>query len=273
MKRWLVLSQLAQAKKDRELVAGYTITEAMIVLAVVTVMFAVIAVVFSGRQGRVEFTESVRNFEAKLQNIVSDVTNGYYNPNFDCRVSTSGPPTINSGGGSGSSGHCIFLGKFILPVEGEKASTISTIVGRRVTEAGAEVQSLNEAHPVRPPMVDERYSHSFQLEVRRIVMLDDPSKRMYGVGFLTELSRGVGVELSASEGVVRMYTLSSPSLVASGNIVDLANLSRASEGVMFCLRGNNNQRAEIKVGTRDSQDTVFSELDTGNEPESPCYEA
>lgn len=275
MKCGLAFSQIARANKNRQAAGGYTITEALIVLAVVTAMFATIALAFNGRQGRVEFTQSVRDFEAKLQTVVSDVTTGFYNPSFDCRVVGGGSPVISGSGAGDSTGDCIFLGKVIQPATtGEKRSNISTIVGRRTASSGtAEVQNLNEAQPVRPSIVDELYNHTFQLEVSRIVKLDDLSSQVYAVGFLTELARGVGINLSASEGVIRIYTLSSPSLTASGNLVDLSSFTNASEGVMFCLRGHNNQRAEIRVGAHDSQDTVFSELDTGNEPGSPCYEA
>ena len=55
-------------------------------LSVTTLMFIFIATAFMGRQRRAEFNQSVRNFEAMLQTIISETANGSYQSSKECTI-------------------------------------------------------------------------------------------------------------------------------------------------------------------------------------------
>lgn len=264
MKRWLVRSQLARARAKGTPGAGYTITEVMIVLAVTTAMFVAIAILFSGRQANVQFQQSVRNFEAELQNIMNDVSTGYYQSNLECTAGTTGPPSISGSisGEAGSNSDCIYLGKVIVPDTPATSSTIQTLVGRRAIN-GRDVETLSEASPVVAPAAAEPYDHSFGLNIDRILRLSD-NAQLYGVGFLNRLAQKSLASDSEGEGLIELYGLTSTTLAGGSNIVNPANLPPAPDGVVFCLTGINGKKAEITIGASGSQSTVNSVLDTNS---------
>jgi type II secretory pathway pseudopilin PulG len=256
MKRWLSLSQLARTNGSDKSRAGYTIVEVMVVLAVTTALFVAAAIAFSGRQARVEFTESVRNYESRLQAMISDVSNGYYQ---------SDP--IEYPGATGTHEDSIFLGKMI--ATGSRVSEIITVSGKRSVsgEIDDDVTTLTEAEPDAADNIQEQYTHSFQLEVIRVVSLTDNTTEVALFGFLNRLSGG---SLIAPSRRVQLYgvlntTVPETRMAAINDIeVDPPILVHLSDGIIICLRGQNNQRAEVTVGNTNSETAIFSVLDTPN---------
>src|SRR5690606_4978660 len=145
-----------------------------------------IAVLFFGRQAEVEFNQSVRNYEATLQNTMNEVSSGYYNAGFLCTTpSIEGSPSIslNTPSQTGTSENCIFMGKIIVPdSSGESSSQVSTVAGRRTFE-GRDVETIAEAAPVVAESSNNTITHSFGLKVRQIQRLSDNS-RIYVLGFM-----------------------------------------------------------------------------------------
>lgn len=139
---------------------GYTITETLIFLAISSALFVSAVAVFSGQQGKVEFYQSVREFNSKLEDIMNDVSNGYYNyptASYSCtqRINDASmpPPDISpiGGGSQGTNGGCIFLGTALqFSPDGDKSKFYTyTIVGRRLTNDGKQnVSSIAEAKPI-----------------------------------------------------------------------------------------------------------------------------
>lgn len=235
---------------------GYTITEVMIVLAATTVLFAAVAISFSGRQASTEFTQAVRAYEAQLQNTISEVTTGnYLMGQCDGRGATISLTTNHPGS-------CIFLGKVYTGYDDTSNATsanIRTLVGKRLDASGQEVTDLTAsgANPVYASAADQTYNHSFRLQVRRVVRLDT-SAVLSGFGFLLPLagSAAIGGDQSAGSRQTSLYGLSGGS--------SPSNLVVMTSGIMICLQGQNNQRAEITVGASASQSLLFSTLDTAN---------
>lgn len=252
--------------------AGYTITEVMIVLAVTSAMFAAVAIAFSGRQARVEFTQAVRNFEANLQTIISDVSTGYYHSTgFRCTVDASGVPSISAGAtdGTGTNSGCMFVGKILNPSSDSASSVIHTVVGRRSAGNSINVSSYTEANPVIVTGVDSTYNHSFQLNAYRIVPLDGGNE-VYALGFMKPLS---SLDASTGNRVLELYGATGDTFASGNGQIDLDVLQKLSNGALICLRGQNGQRAEISVGEGGGQTTVFSTLDTKPGTGDKCYEA
>lgn len=105
--------------KGRPRAAGFTIVETLIVLAVTGALFVSVAITMSGRQSAAQFTHAIQNVQAQLQQIISQVGQGFYpsNANFQC----SGAGSVSFSSGSNAQGTnaqtlsngCVFLGKVV----------------------------------------------------------------------------------------------------------------------------------------------------------------
>lgn len=257
MKRWRGFGQLATGAKS----SGYTIAEVMIVLAVSTALFVVVAATFQGRQARNEFTQAVRNYEAKLQSIVTDVVNGVYQTS-NCAIAASGVPDLSA---TTNSGGCIFLGKVLQPSWSDGTaphSEIYTLIGRRTAGSPPQdITTLQEAAGIAMPSA-EAYTHTYGLKITRILSLADTAVEVEAVGFINSLSGGVGVANNRGDtrqpllyGLIGASTLPQP-------ITDGGAFQPLPEGVLICLVGQNGQYAEFRLGAANSQTMIFSELDT-----------
>jgi type II secretory pathway pseudopilin PulG len=143
---------------------GYTILELMIVITVSATMFVSVAIAFGGRQQEVQFTQAVRDFDARLLDIINDVSTGYYNNSagINCSVLGVDPlerPTVvgdaTNAGSQGSSDNCIFIGKAIQFAPDDSAapgnkkdSTIHVynMLGKRTSD-GSPSGTLEAARP------------------------------------------------------------------------------------------------------------------------------
>lgn len=252
MIRWRGQSRL----KPKQVQSGYTITEVMIVLAVTTALFAMIVVAFNGQQGRAEFTQAVRNFEAKLQNVAVESSASTYQTANCTAAPTTGTPSF---GATPSNGTCTFLGKVFMPSPTARNSEIYTLVGRRtIGDPPVDVTSVEQAQGVVAPN-PESYNHTYQLEVLKMVDGADSDIIVYGLGFTNPIG-GVGRSDPASG--VRLYGLTISAFVAGTVGNDFVPLPG---GAIICLRGQNGQRAEMRVGTESNQSQIITELDTTNE--------
>lgn len=161
--------------------AGYTIAELMIVLAISGVIAVSAFGMIRGQQSKNEFSQAVRDFEVKLNDIANDVTKGYFpnkgtNPRCD-----ADPSGISFPGGSveqGSSNDCVFAGKilqFNSPDSGGESGSarilVHTLASRRTDRNGAEIQNLNQLAPgdLRlVPAIDEIFRLSHGIRVRPV---------------------------------------------------------------------------------------------------------
>ena len=276
MKSWLKKGQLAEAgHKGRTLHAGYTMSEVLIVLAVTTVMFAAIAAIMQGRQATAEFNQAVRDYEAKLLNVMSDVRTGFYQSGFQCTAAGSAPPAVVAAPvDPASNSGCIFVGKVLQPSTTVPSSSIFTLVGRRTVGGPTtdEVETMDQAQPVVAHMTDETYIHTFQLQVRRIIRMGSGTT-IHALGFVNKLSGGVSSGGAGAGGtnIIELYgLLNSSSLVSPDPVVDRPNFQPISQGAIICLMGQNGKRAHITVGAGASQTATFAVLDT-RPTEAPCF--
>lgn len=276
MKRWLRFSQLAQKNRAQRWGAGYTLTEVIVVLAVSTMMFSAIALSFAGRSARVQFTQSVRDYEARLQTLISEVESGQYESTSECSVPSNGPPVL--GGPSGTSGtnrDCIFIGKMMMSKETD--TDIVSLVGRRLT-SGANPENVDNIYEARPIADDSRvvsYNHPFDLEILRVVRLSDNITGVAAFGFMNQLA---GSNASGNSNLVQLYGMLNTTIPTSTNAemnkirnpVTLNDLVPLPDGLALCLLGGNGQEAIIRIGENGGNTTIKSELDTQNIVGGPC---
>lgn len=131
--------------------AGYTIVELMIVLGVTGAIAISAFSLVRGQQAKNEFTQAVRDFETKLNDIANDVSKGYFpdiGGNRQC-VAPAGadlrfdPPGVSVG--QGGSTDCVFAGKilqFNIGSGDESQMNLVSLVARRRTRDDKPVTSL-----------------------------------------------------------------------------------------------------------------------------------
>lgn len=178
---------------------GYTILEVLIFIAISGFMLIAAMVAIGGRQQDVQFSQAARDFENKVNDIISDVEVGYFvrDAKFSCSVSGTTPPSPNidydplsseTGNRQGQTGDCVLLGKTI--VMGEEAvlsSNASDVVdkavlrifdmaGVRLDEDGNQVSTVEDAMPA-PLLTGESpvttYDLRYGLEVEKVVVYNE----------------------------------------------------------------------------------------------------
>ncbi len=108
--------------KQRVGSSGFTIAETMIVLAVTGILFAVIAGSLSGRQRNNEFIQAVNDARDKIQQIIAQTGQGYYERRSNFKCERSGSLVVLTAPGSspeqGGNNDCVFLGTLLQFNEG-----------------------------------------------------------------------------------------------------------------------------------------------------------
>jgi type II secretory pathway pseudopilin PulG len=110
--------------------AGFTVIETLVVLAVTGALFIAIVATFTGSQRKAEFMQATQNLQSRLQQIITDVPNGYYQnmDNIKCTASATGPSlSMGAGNVQGTNEGCVFLGKAIqFQISGKSPEQYST---------------------------------------------------------------------------------------------------------------------------------------------------
>ena len=255
----------------RVAIGGYTIFEVLIVLAVSTVMLASVIAMMSGRQGKAETNQAVRDLEARLQTTASDVASGYFPNGYTCTAATS--ITVAATPNTGQNKGCISLGKAVVFRAGDMRTI--PMVGRRVgVTSGVDVTNLTEATLTSisgrgtGPDATENYNFRYGLKVKKVVRLSDNTVNIGGIAFVPQLAGGTSNPISGSRSVL-LYEMSgtSPSTDPfnsdSGNKIDTNGLTLLPGGALICLESGNGQKAEITVGGNNSQTATAVMIDTG----------
>lgn len=135
-------------------VPGFTVIEVMIVLAVTGLLFVSAAALISGKQNQTAFSQSIRQIQSQIQQVINEVSVGYY-PNLgnvQCNGAGGTVALTNaSGTGQGANAGCIFLGKamqFQIDTSSPEVFNVYSIAGlQKGGVGGKESSSLSEAKP------------------------------------------------------------------------------------------------------------------------------
>lgn len=115
---------------------GFTIIETLITMTVAVALFAIIMAVFNGRQGRVEFSQGLRDIDSHLRTIADEVRNGYF-PKLNgviCGTNASGAVEFTAIAGpteQGTNQGCIFAGKAVSIDASSQNITRYTLAGNK----------------------------------------------------------------------------------------------------------------------------------------------
>jgi hypothetical protein len=133
--------------------AGYTIIEVLVFLAV-SGMLAVSAMLYvNGQQQRTEFDTGVRDFASKLEDITNDISTGYYayGGKFKCVASPNAQPNLTGGGATqkeGENSDCVYVGDvlhFAPSGTNKRSMNIYGVAGNRLTSSGREATCVTDA--------------------------------------------------------------------------------------------------------------------------------
>lgn len=245
---------------------GYTITEVLIVLAVTSALFVAVALSMRGRQAAAEFNQAVRSYEAGIQNVISDVENGYYSNNFLCQAGVTGSPTFPAGTPNpGANKGCVFAGKIVEPDTDE--TKILTLVARQFAPSSTSelASSIEQSDPVVVPAtknVNQLIGHDYGLRVTRMVDLGSPTSQLQAFGYLIRTSGDARTGLTASSSGIELFgvggSMSANSTEALVEAFPPAAFYRLNEGMLICMTGANGQDAAITLGVNNSPKSLVS---------------
>lgn len=239
---------------------GYTILEVMIFLAISGFMLIAAMVAIGGRQQEVQFQQAARDFEDKINDLISDVEVGYFvrDAQFGCRaVGTADPvPEIffesgESGNVQGESGDCVLVGKTIIMGDEAEISTSDVsdkgvlriydmagvrLVNATTKEAAQDIEQMKPV-PLSLPDVDvDTYNLRYGLEVEKVVRYDQDSppqeESSKAVSIMnnakagTEIVEGTDASLSAGSTSAKVVMSTFSSATAGSGINDFVNTWR-----------------------------------------------
>lgn len=195
---------------------GFTIVETIIVLAVSAALFASAMSLVSGQQAKTEFNQGIREAHSQIQDIINDVSTGYYvkNKDFQCTAADTGSPSITSGApkDQGTNHDCTFIGIVLqfAPDANPFVYSRYTVVGRNIkpstvnTPAGSLTDALPVAlactlNPCGNQEVDGTVTTTlpYGLKVTRMEYVPDSSsplaiKDIGSIGFISNLCNQAG---------------------------------------------------------------------------------
>lgn len=264
---------------------GYTIVEVMMFLAITGVLLTSALLVFSGRQARTQFSQSVRETESKLRTSINEVASGYY-PNssdFSCSAPAGGGPALSSGTANeqGTNEGCIFLGKVLHFKEGSEVK-LYTVVGLQKTSGSdsTEVTTLQEAKPTliaspsgNTPDNTEDFVIPWGVKVTKIVAEGAcGANSISSFGFILGLGGYSGTDLVSGNQSVELLPLCAPTLDANFNLDGVISETESITGanknkgqVTICLASDSvDEKAAIIIGSENNQLSTSTMID--NQP-------
>lgn len=120
---------------------GFTIVETLIVLAITGLMLGSAIALISGQQARVQFTQSMQDIQAVIQQTMNEVGAGFYPSTGNIRCTPNGNSVSLTTGTreQGSNTGCIFVGKAIqFASDGANGQEfiIHSLAGRQEADSG-----------------------------------------------------------------------------------------------------------------------------------------
>lgn len=246
-----------------------------------------------GSQSQVEFSQSVRDFESQMNDIVNDVPTGFFpsNDGVVCQVLVLTDPdnrpriSAGSGDGLGRNEECIHVGKALhfAPDGDESMLRVYTLAGRRSSVTGAPVQTVNEARPVAvadtsdgsfpSTFVDVRLQHGMRVDR---ILNADTSTNTYGIVAVLANFAGSSPLNAVSEGQsVQIGGINGSSLGLDTNIavntminaldgdpaLNPGGFAQANGGLVLCLTDDTGRIASLTIG---AQGSATGQLAIGN---------
>lgn len=270
---------------------GYTILEVLIFIAVSGVMFVGAMIAIGGRQSEVQFSQSVREFEAKIRDIINDVSTGYYptNDTVSCYLDIATDQieiTSSSNEQLGTNDDCIYIGKALQfrPDDDGSKMKIILLAGRRyedsklkpsTTIAAAKPKAIAKPGDANFTSTIEEYQLLYGVEVYRVVrpLSSAPVEDFGLIGVLSDFG---GASISETQSPVAGGVVGSEYGMNESQAVTLLDSltdditksgtngyieKNTTEGIVICLRDERGRKASVSFG---SQGRSAVQLDIDN---------
>ncbi len=251
--------------------SGYTITEVLIFLAISSALAVTVLISLSGQQRRTEFSQSSREAESKINDIMNDFVTGF-SPAIgtNCTAGAAGGPPTFSGGTNeqGTNYGCTYIGKVIQfsPDGNADRMRIFTVVGRQFKPGGIlPIENIIQARPKVAVTATEVSAFGYGLAVGNVTAINQAGtpQPIGAVGFFSSFAKidSIGPANKVASGSQSTTIIPIPTTVlgqdeaqaiaAIENIVSYtyAQLQAGFIGkpVQICLL-DNNQRALLDIG-------------------------
>lgn len=264
---------------------GYTLLEVLMFIAVSSLLFVSTISAVNGRQRQVQLSQSTKEFDAKIRDIINDITTGYFptNSTVSCEVSPLGEVQIQSSSNQnlGTNSACIYVGKAIqFKADGDPAKIrIYTLAGRRYSDnILTPVTSISEARPKAVSIpgsltfkeTSEDYALLYGLSVTKVIRpISDTVTTEYGsIGILnnfggSEVSESQSVQIGGISGST-MSDTDDFALETINMLTDLASTGtrgliekNTDQGLVICLQTAEGKKSSISFGSRGSSTTTL----------------
>jgi hypothetical protein len=280
---WHTKKQYAKSSISQH--QGYTIIEVMIFLAVSSVLAFGALLLIGGEQAKTEFSQATRDLDLRLQDIINDVSTGYYinTGDFSCRDDGSKPVIEPGSNQQGQNLDCIVVGQVVeFGVDGSESIRQHTVVGLRQTGNPKEdVESLVEARPrAASDGVTNSYGTTTEklqngLKIYSVKYNDGVSGwvNISSIGFLTDFSSSSGGSLSSGSTNADLYPVIGTDLASAGTNQTPARIElltdamkNPSGGVIICMESTakTSSYATITIGSNGRQLSTNLQMRSGD---------
>lgn len=217
---------------------------------------------FNGRQGQVQYRQSVRELDSKIQTVINDVSTGFFpNTEFSCSLGNLGDTQLNiepiSSDQQGTREDCVFVGKAVSYDDTQKDQLAIHTIAAANPPLGSARSILDNAEDVQLTAIDilkNSYTTAWGLEITSIVISSDPSDDLSSeeinyFAYLSDIGNNSNTSsnLESGQQAVNLYTSTSDS-----NFADFPNGLRqvsSDEAIYLCLDIKVvNQKAVIVLG-------------------------
>lgn len=268
---------------------GYTIIEVMVVIGISAVIFFSAMTAIGGRQQSVQFAQAVREFDAKIRDVINDVTTGYYptNSTITCTISAGAPQiTVDNDAKLGTNNSCIFIGKAIqfLPDGEAERMDVYSLAGLRFEDNDqTPTSTIAKAQPVpvaRPGNAanftdaTESYNLLYGLRVKKVIRPLGTTPPTYGaVGIISNFGTAgvsdaqsvqIGGIIGSNTGANEASTIrildaltDDPTRARNDGYIE----KNTTEGIVICLENDRGKKASLTFGAKGTAATKL-DIDT-----------
>lgn len=265
---------------------GYTILEVMIFLAISGLLFATAVVAVGGNQQRVQYSQSVRDLEIQVKDVMNDVSNGYYPIYNEGECERSATNTVqftpSATSSPGTNQECINVGKVMMPnLNGDDESFgVGTIVGLSPGLGSTVDLSLVNlaptlAYSTTDPVIDLTTEKPirFGARITKIASVANPSVTYSSLSFISNFSSSLNSAYENGTLSTNVYGIKGSLKTGTPSISDYINdiednLINPSDvdvnlpdGYYICLITTDNKRARVVIGGNGVVTATRSEFD------------
>lgn len=246
--------------------------ETLMVLGVTAVMFVAVMGSITDRQGRIQFSQGMRDISANISDIMNDVNTGYFPTvaGLTCTAdATNNQPQLgydaSTGDTTGTRKDCLFAGKVIQIGTDSSASDgyVYSMTGRRLYyDGGGNPSDVSSFLELRPVVVDSATT-DLELPYAIRIVRSDGTDGGRAVGVFYKNFRGVSLNGQTSSGVTSVSVTditsaaAGPSMMSQSSVIAAANNYVAVDGkflsgsstIVLCFKSDaTNQTATITIG-------------------------